>query len=86
MESSRKLTLLREEIPQDGLWIVRVIMAAGFADSRKEARQLISRGMIKLNGERAEISGVIDALPPEPFVLEYLDREKVEIRIAADGG
>jgi len=62
--SAREIPTDMPEIPisasdlKDGkLWIVRLIVSAGFAASNGEARRLVEQGAVTLDGERIADSG-----------------------------
>ncbi len=77
----RKVTVYKAEIPGDGFWIVKLIIAAGFTETCKEARQLISRNLIKLNGEVVK-SDIYLSLEEGEILLEYLDNESVLVNVS----
>ena len=74
----KEITIYKEEIPSDGLWIARLIMAAGFAETSAEAKQLISRGRILVNKERIKSSACM-RFSSEPVMLECMGMESVKI-------
>lgn len=77
----RKVTVYKDEIPGDGFWIVKLLIAAGFAETRKEARQLISRNLIKINEERVS-SDTYLCLEEGEILLEYSGNESVIVNVS----
>ena len=47
-----EVTLPASELDGDGLWIVKLIVAAGMSKSNGDARRLIQGNAVKVNGEK----------------------------------
>lgn len=76
----REVTFYSSEVPTDGLWIAHILLAAGYADTHKEAKQLVGQGLIKLNGKRIASDSCIH-LSEVPILLESVGKESVQIRL-----
>lgn len=76
----KEITIYKEEIPSDGIWVARLVMAAGFADTQAEAKQLISRGKILINKERIKSSACM-RFTSEPVIIEYAGQEPVKVTV-----
>jgi len=79
----RELPILRSELLDQTVWIIRLLIQAGLVEGKREGRQLISRGYIRINGEKvcspdAEIE-LFNGL-----VLERHREESVKILIVED--
>ncbi|MDQ7822706.1 MAG: S4 domain-containing protein [Candidatus Eremiobacteraeota bacterium] len=69
----RTVHIFRDEAPGDSVWIVRLLVAAGMADSKREARQLISRGMVKVDGQKVTSSSLEVEIGKGVVVERYPD-------------
>ena len=77
----KEVTIYKEEIPSDGIWVARLVMSAGFADTPSEAKQLISRGRILIDKKRVQ-SDALMRIFSEPISVEYIGREIVKVVIS----
>jgi tyrosyl-tRNA synthetase len=71
--------------PQEGgtLWIARVLVQTGLADSTSEARRLIDQGGVRVDGEPISDTGC--HLPGGSFVIQRGKRRFVRVEIGDDG-
>jgi tyrosyl-tRNA synthetase len=51
-----EVTVYKEEIPEGEIWVVKLLVLAGLASGKREARQLISRGFISVDGVKITTS------------------------------
>jgi hypothetical protein len=51
-----EITVSSDEIPGGGIWVVKLLILAGFAAGKREARQLISRGLVYVDGMKITTS------------------------------
>lgn len=79
----RELLILRSELLDQAMWIVRLLIQAGLVEGKREARQLISRGYIRINGEKA-CSPDAEIELFNGLVLERFPEESVKISIVED--
>ncbi len=79
----REIPILRSELLDQAMWIIRLLIQSGLAEGKREARQLISRGFIKING--GKVCSPDDEIRLfDGLVLERLPEESVKIRIVED--
>ncbi len=78
----KETIIFRDEVPGDGLWIVKLIIAASFAETVKEARQLISRGFVMVNGQRVK-PDMYFKQSEIPVVIECEGRESVKFALSS---
>ena len=46
-----EITITSADAPEGTIWLVKLVVHAGFAASNGEARRLIQQGGVKINGE-----------------------------------
>jgi len=79
----REMSILRSELLDQTMWVVRLLVQAGLVEGKREARQMISRGYIKINGEKA-VSPDAEIELFNGLVVERLSLEPVKILIVED--
>lgn len=52
----REIRILKDEAPDNKIWIIKLLMLTGIAESKREARQIVSRGMIYIDTTKISTS------------------------------
>jgi ribosomal protein S4 len=76
----REVTLASEE-SAGHVWIIRLLMMTHLAESKREARQLIARGMIFVDGSKIT-SPDIEFPLHEGLVVKKGEQEGVKLRLS----